>query len=297
MPGILMPIFSSVFLLLQVSSRGDIVGRWEAIETTRGGLGSTLKFSPDGSFTFAFGPLLTGTYKLDGDKLIVTTFQHPPEKATTEAHEIKIEGDTLFQKTEYGVYKWVRLNPSAPGSPPIVGRWGMKSPVYEFRRDGTFDMISSISSMEIHNGTYKLNGNHLYLTVSPTGRKELVPKASEIEIQGDTLTLKLIDWRKTVMHRISPGNAESPAIIGRWRVIAVDGTDNSGVAEYEPNGGWAYSMPISQRKGRYSIKGDLLTATFEDGAIKISTLRFEGGILVLKSPPGKGPEDRFKRIE
>jgi hypothetical protein len=81
--------------------------------------------------------------------------------------------------------------------------------------------------MEIHNGTYKLDGNHLRLIVPPHGRKELVPQSSEIEVQGDTLILRLNDGRNTVMHRISPTNAEGPAIIGRWRVIAADGTDNS----------------------------------------------------------------------
>jgi hypothetical protein len=282
---------------LQVKSNGDIVGRWEAMEITKGALGSTLKFSPDGSFTFAFGALPTGTYKLDGNKLIVTTFQHPPQKATTEAHEIKIEGDTLFQKTEYGVFKWVRLGPGPPDSPPVVGRWSLKTSIYEFRRNRTFDVSTSISSMEIHNGTYKLDGKHLYLTVPPPGRKKLVPQSSEIEIQGDTLILRLNDGRNTVMHRISPAEAEGPAIIGRWSVIAVDGTDNSTITEYKPNGEWASRMLIGQLKGRYSIKGDLLTTTFENGAIKVSSLRFESGQLVLKSPPKTGPEDRFKRIE
>lgn len=297
MQRISMLIFSSVLLLLQVSSSADIVGRWEAVETTRGGLGSTLKFSPDGSVTFAFGPLLNGTYKLDGNNLIVTTFQHPPQKATTETHEIKIEADTLFQKTEYGVFKWVRLSPGAPDSPPIVGRWSMKTSIYEFRRNRTFDVSTSISSMEIHNGTYKLDGNRLHLSVPPHGRKELVPQSSEIKIQGDTLILMLNDGRNTVMHRISAANAAGPAIIGRWSVMAVDGTDNSTITEYKPNGEWASRMPLSQLKGRYSIKGDLLTTTFENGAIKTSSLRFESGILVLKSPPKTGPEDKFKRIE
>jgi hypothetical protein len=100
MQRILMLIFSPVFLLLQVKTSSDIVGRWEARDTTRGGLGSTLEFGPDGSFTFPFGPLLHGTYKLDGNKLILTTFQYPPKKPTTEVQEIKFEGDTLFQKTE-----------------------------------------------------------------------------------------------------------------------------------------------------------------------------------------------------
>ena len=297
MQRILMLIFSSVFLLLQVKTSSDIVGRWEAIETTSGGLGSTLEFGPDGSFTFPFGPLLHGTYKLDGNKLITTTIQSPPKKATTEVQEIKFEGDTLFQKTEYGVHKWVRLSPSSPNSSPIIGRWGMKSPIYEFRRDGTFDMSSSISSMQIHNGRYKLNGNHLYLTVPPSSQKGLVPQRSEIEIQGDTLILRLKDGRNTVMHRISPSNAEGPAIIGRWRVVAADGTDNLSITEYKENGEWTFRMPLRVRKGRYDIKGDLLTITFDDAEVKISRWRFEGGDLVLKSPPETGPEDKFKRIE
>ena len=297
MQRILMLTFSSVFLLLQVNSNGEIIGRWEAMETTRGGLGSTLKFSPDGSFTFGFGSLLSGTYKLDGNKLIVTTLQHPPQKATTEAHEIKIEGDTMFQKTEYGVFKWARLSPGAPDSPPIVGRWGMKTSIYEFKRNRTFNVSTSISSMEIHNGTYKLDGNNLHLTVSPPGRKELVPQSSKIKVQGNTLILRLNDGRNTVMNRISPTHAEDPAIIGRWSVIAADGTDNSTITEYKANGEWASRTPIRNLKGRYSIKGDLLTTAFEDGAIKISKLRFEGGLMFLKSPPKTGPEDRFKRIE
>jgi hypothetical protein len=151
--------------------------------------------------------------------------------------------------------------------------------------------------MEIHNGTYKLDGNNLHLTVSPPGRKELVPQSSKIKVQGNTLILRLNDGRNTVMNRISPTHAEDPAIIGRWSVIAADGTDNSTITEYKANGEWASRTPIRNLKGRYSIKGDLLTTAFEDGAIKISKLRFEGGLMFLKSPPKTGPEDRFKRIE
>jgi hypothetical protein len=297
MQRILMLVISSLFLSLQVKTSGGIVGRWEAINTTKGGLGSTLQFSPDGSFTFSFGPLFNGTYKLDGNTLIISTFQSPPQKATTAVYEINIERDIMFQKTEYGVHKWARLSPAAPGSPPIVGRWGMKSPIYEFRRDGTFHMSTSILSMEVRYGRYKLKGNHLSLNVSPPGRKELVPQASEIEIRGDTLILRISGRRDSVMHRISPASAESPAIVGRWRVIAIDGTDNTTITEYQPNGEWTSRMPLILRKGRYGINGDLLTTTFDDTEKKISKFRFERGILVLKSPPEMGPEDRFKRIE
>src|ERR1044071_1972137 len=119
MQHILTLMFSSVLLLfhvLQIKSGDNIVGRWEAMETTRGGLGSTLQFNRDGSFNLSFGPLYKGTYKFDGNKLIITTFQYPPEKPTTEVQEIKIEGDTLFEKTKDGVETMIRLNPRAPGN-------------------------------------------------------------------------------------------------------------------------------------------------------------------------------------
>jgi hypothetical protein len=299
MQQFLMLSFISLFLSLQVKTRNEIVGRWEAMETTRGGLGSTLEFGRDGSFTFPFGPLLHGTYKLDGDKLITTTFQPPPESATTKTEEIKIEGNTLIQKTEEGILSLVRLSPRAPGSPPIVGRWGMKA-IYDFRRDGTFDLSSFHSSPAVvgmNKGTYKLDGNHVYITFSARDARG-EPVSQEIEIRGDTLVMRLNDPpRNTLMRRIGPSNAKDPAIIGKWSVIAADGTDVFGFTEYKQNGEWVFRMPIMVRKGRYDIRGNLLTITFENADVKISRFRFESGVLVLKSPPETGPEDKFKRIE
>ena len=295
MQHILMLIFSSSLLLLpglQFKSGDDIVGRWEAQETTRGGLGSTLRFNRDGSFNSSFGPQLNGTYKLDGNKLIITTFQSPPQKPSTEVCEIKIEGDTLFEKTEYGMQKMVRLSPRTPGNLPIVGRWGAKAPIIEFRRDGSFDVDIGSSN----NGTYQVDGNHLYLTYSSRDVKNPVKHTFEIEIKEDTMRWRE-DQRNTVMRRISPSNAEVPAIIGKWSALGFDGTDILSTTEYKANGEWTFRMAIMVHKGRYSIKRDLLTTTFEGGETKISRLRFDRGLMLLKSPPKIGPEDKFRRIE
>jgi hypothetical protein len=187
MQCVLMFVFSSVFFLLQDKGSGGIVGRWEAMETTKG-LGSSLQFNPDGSFTYHVGSLVNGTYKLEGNKLIITASQHAPEKTRTEVLEVKIEGDTLLQKTEGGMVKLVRLIPGAANSPPIVGIWCQKTPIYEFRSDGTFDMTLSD---KIHNGTYKLDGTYLYITMSSPVAKKSVSQRWQIDLQDDTLVLRV----------------------------------------------------------------------------------------------------------
>jgi hypothetical protein len=125
----------------------------------------------------------------------------------------------------------------------------------------------------------------------------LEAQRSKIEIQGDGLILRLDDRQNIAMRRVSLGNAEGLAIIGRWSVIAADGTDNLDITEYKANGEWTGRIPIRVRKGRYEIKGDLLTVTFDDAEVRVSRFQFESGTLVLISPPESGPEDRFKRIE
>ena len=293
MQCILMFVFSSVFFLLQDKGSGEIVGRWEAMETTKG-LGSSLQFNPDGSFTYHLGSLVNGTYKLEGNKLSITASQHAPEKTRTEVLEVKIEGDTLLQKTEGGMVKLVRLIPGAANSPPIVGIWCQKTPIYEFRSDGTFDMTLSD---RIHNGTYKLDGTYLYITMSSQVAKKSVSQRWQIDLQGDTLVLSQKGQPDSVMHRISPSKNQRAAIIGRWHASAADGTDNLCIIEYKQNGECVFRMPIMMRKGRYDIKGGVLTNTFDDGEVKISRMRFESGVLILKSPPEEGAEEKFKRIE
>ena len=298
---ILLPFFPS-----QTKPNQEIVGRWEAVETTRGGLGSRLEFNRDGSITFTFGPLLHGTYKLEGSHLTTNTVQSDG-KQTTAIQEVEIQGDTLIQSS--GEMKGMkipfdRITSRDPSSSPIVGRWRQRIPVttYDFRRDGSVFVSDSSGSKwggeTLVTMTYKLDRNRLTMTITSLNPdvKERITQSVEGRIDGDTLIQK-VEGREYRMHRLNQSQPDKSSIIGKWIMDIPEGTDQRmPIVEYKKNGEWIFRMSLGTGKGSYSIDGDLLTTTLDIGT-RVSRFRFEKGFLFLKSPPDGGAEDRFKRIE
>ena len=50
----------------------SIVGKWESVTRTRGGIGSTLDFHSDGTVSLTPGAMLDLNYRLDGTRLVMS---------------------------------------------------------------------------------------------------------------------------------------------------------------------------------------------------------------------------------
>jgi len=71
----------------------DLIGLWESQHTSKGGIGHTLEFRPDGTFVEATTVMIDSIYRIAGDHLLLGG---APEAAARDS-TFRIEGDTLIQ--------------------------------------------------------------------------------------------------------------------------------------------------------------------------------------------------------
>jgi hypothetical protein len=102
-----------------------LVGRWDAVTRSAGGIGQIIELRADGSMTHWYAAMVEFTYVVQGS-LLITSFTPATggvvEQTTTE---IRFEGDALIQKsTGSGLEtRMDRKRPGRPQDPPIVGVW------------------------------------------------------------------------------------------------------------------------------------------------------------------------------
>src|SRR5438445_1945471 len=102
-----------------------LVGRWDGVARSAGGIGQIIEFRADGSMTHWYAAMVEFTYVVQGP-LLITLFTPatggPVEQTTTE---IRSEGNLLIQKsTRSGLETWLdRKLSGRPRDPPIVGVW------------------------------------------------------------------------------------------------------------------------------------------------------------------------------
>jgi hypothetical protein len=103
----------------------DLVGFWETRDTSKGGIGHTVEFRPDGAYVEATTVLVNGAYRVSGDRLIVGETASAMEGDTAaQGSRFEIQGDTLIQASQDGsTLKKERLGKAEEGSPAIVGAW------------------------------------------------------------------------------------------------------------------------------------------------------------------------------
>jgi hypothetical protein len=102
-----------------------LIGRWESVVRSTGGLGQVMELRPDGTMTQWTAVLVELTYQVHGP-LLLTFYRHPGSGATeTQAAGIRFDGDTMIQKDPQtgGETRLTRKRAGGPQDPPIVGVW------------------------------------------------------------------------------------------------------------------------------------------------------------------------------
>jgi hypothetical protein len=102
-----------------------LVGRWESVVRSTGGLGQVMELRPDGTMTQWTAVLVELTYEVHGP-LLLTFYRHPGSGATeTQAAGIRFDGDTMIQKDPQtgGETRLTRKRAGGPQDAPIVGVW------------------------------------------------------------------------------------------------------------------------------------------------------------------------------
>ena len=152
----------------------SIIGEWLAVERTRGGLGASKSYRPDGIVNSTFGALVDFKYETIGNKLILS-FSNEPDKAQV----FEISGAKLILSNESGLKEELtRL--SGDEHSGIVGKWigdhytGAKQILHFTARHNCYLAVPMMSA----NGSYLINGNKLTETYD-NGKEDLKWAISE----------------------------------------------------------------------------------------------------------------------
>ena len=99
-------------------------GLWESTATTKGGIGNTIEFRPDGSIVEALTVIVNMRYRLKGDRLLLESDSATKEQDSRNATIVAIKGQKLLEKGPDGsVIEKDRVGSAVQGESGLVGAW------------------------------------------------------------------------------------------------------------------------------------------------------------------------------
>ncbi|HEY4953752.1 MAG TPA: hypothetical protein VII02_02585 [Gemmatimonadaceae bacterium] len=159
-----------------------LVGRWDAVTRSDGGIGVMMTFTADGKMSVVTGAMLDYRYELDG-----TTLKLFPPGDRAMIATVSFAGDTLVQTAGAESNKLTRA-PGSPAGSGILGRWTYMHytgvPAFiEYSADG---MMRLRVPLQTEAGTYVVSGDKLTLrAVTPAAGEKTV----QFIVSGDKLTI------------------------------------------------------------------------------------------------------------
>jgi hypothetical protein len=173
-------------MIAQVAPTGrstPLIGTWEAVTRSAGGLGSTISFEPDNSMSFTLGAMVDMKYKRARDSLYIID----PANGIN-AFSIAILRDTLVMVNEGKEQRETRVSAPLKGADPVIGRWTYLHytgvPAFEeYTPGGDFRLRVPIRTLQ---GTYVTMGDSAMLHLPGPGGGD---RAVRFAVMGDTLQL------------------------------------------------------------------------------------------------------------
>jgi hypothetical protein len=178
-----------------------LLGRWETVARSTGGLGQVLEFRPDGSMTQWVAVLVELTYQVHGP-LLLSYYRHPGSGATeTQAAGIRFEGDVMIQRDPQSGRE-TRLTRKRTGGPqdmPIVGVWTTPHETGQtafllYSADGR--MLFRLPIRAERGGRWSAAGDQLTMSLGPSTATSV-----RYAVQGDRLVLFDSQSRQTQFTR------------------------------------------------------------------------------------------------
>ena len=185
----------------------SLIGTWEAVTRSAGGLGSTISFAPDNSMSFTLGAMVDMKYKRARDSLYIID----PANGVN-AFRVSILRDTLVMVNQGKEQRETRVGAPLKGADPVIGRWTYLHytgvPAFEeYTPGGDFRLRVPIRTLQ---GTYATMGDSAMMHLPGPGGGD---RAVRFAVVGDTLELT---WngqtsryvKATPLGRLIPSSSE-----------------------------------------------------------------------------------------
>ena len=121
-------VLASAVALVCRGEAGDapapLLGRWESVTRSAGGLGQVIELRADGTMIQWVAALVELTYRLQGPQL-TTIFRAPSGTSEVQSMTIRFEGDVMIQREARSGAEITLTRKRLGGAqdPPIVGVW------------------------------------------------------------------------------------------------------------------------------------------------------------------------------
>lgn len=164
-----------------------VVGRWEAVARSHGGIGQVVEFQTDGTMVHWIAAMVDGTYTFDGTRLVESIRDGGTAPATDATFETRFEGSELIRRDPRSGAESRMTKQGAPGpqGPSLVGVWS-----FTHEAGGTASMMFTADGRMIFRlpiradrGRWSVAGDRLTMGLRPPGA------SFKVELQGDRLTL------------------------------------------------------------------------------------------------------------
>ena len=201
----------------QLAVAGDpaanLLGRWRATETSKGGIGAMYEFRADGTVDFSPGAVVEMPYRVEDNFLIMAGETQGSEQKTT----IEFVGTDKFRLRpptgapgQARTVELLRQGTAPDPHNPIVGEWiehremGGRQLEAHWLFSGGGKVLLLIPFVTSH-GHFSIRGSAIHMEFLPPSALAQSPMNGTFEVSNDVLVLKL------------PKRTESGERIGEYR--------------------------------------------------------------------------------
>ncbi|HEX6200455.1 MAG TPA: hypothetical protein VF150_09340 [Thermoanaerobaculia bacterium] len=167
-----------------------LVGFWESVETSMGGIGTALDFQPGGRLRQTVVVLLEGEYRLEDDRVVLDEdFGEEGLGTWTLSAPGTMEMSSTDGFAEGKAMRKKRFRDPSNGRSPIVGDWAPDPPAQlaffeRYTEDGRILMRLPMTTSV---GSYRLEGSHLRVEVEDRAEQWVW------RLDGDELSIGRVD--------------------------------------------------------------------------------------------------------
>jgi len=168
------------------------VGRWESEVRSPTGIGTSLQLRDDGSVSITSSAMADSTYRLRGDRLVMSFVDPFSGEESQIKLDVKIAGDVMDQSDpETGEQTHLERIPSPLSDElPMVGIWSFshssnRQAFQIYTTDGRMHLRVPIST---NRGTWVVDGDQMTMTVDGQS-----PSVLRVELDDDRMSLRSSD--------------------------------------------------------------------------------------------------------
>jgi hypothetical protein len=160
-----------------------LIGTWEAITRSTGGLGSTISFAPDNTMSYTLGAMVDMKYRHTRDSLYIIDPQ-----GVVSPFKVSFLRDTLLMTNEGKEQRETRVGAAVTGADPVVGLWTYQhytgvAAFEQYTPEGDFHLRVPIRTMQ---GSWTAVGDSAMLHLPGPGGGD---RAVRFAVARDTLQL------------------------------------------------------------------------------------------------------------